>query len=449
MAAKQVGCTIEQYAGIRAALSEGHALEAVLAQEGLPAWRWPAIDLELSDLVTRDDGALAEYEQKLAAAEDQLDRSVEPLGGDLAAWTAFLAAMAKSPDLLERHGLKPTDMARLERKWRRRFEEDPELAKKAQKLAAEPPPPPASIEAAAPALVPFPWSPSPEAAAASTSLEPLAFLAETARKVAPNEGPVLPFAGSRQAPPARLEIEPNPMLGQTAVVPHRSPRAATPFEPPPAPEPAPSAPPAAPPVAPPPTRVPAAPPSRLAPLGRPPLEPTTSLAETAAAKPPSGPVLPFGGTRPPPAIGALEPVADFGMTAPVGARVDAPATPFAPKRSLEPDLGMATTRAGTRKRAALEPVAAMGATAAATPPSGPALPFAPPPPERWTPEDYGRFCAELDRSEASAVLARWGVADEAQRASLEQSWRERFTADPALRDRFVAALRSAVQSRAR
>jgi hypothetical protein len=44
--------THAQYAGIRAALSEGFPLEDVLEQEGVPAWRWPTLDMEMTDALT-------------------------------------------------------------------------------------------------------------------------------------------------------------------------------------------------------------------------------------------------------------------------------------------------------------------------------------------------------------------------------------------------------------
>jgi hypothetical protein len=401
---------LEVHAGIRAALAEGHELEAVLAQEGVPAWRWPAIDIAVSDSVTRDAELFQAYAAKLSEAEDVLERRVQPLDHDLGAWIGFVAALGAEGDrLLDRHGLRATDVARLQRSWQRRFDGDAVLARRAAKLAAAPPAPPHALRVEPSRLRPFPWSPRAEQARIGVSLEPHAHLQATA--AAPLQRPVhrLPFEGARPAP-GTFAIEPSPELGRTAPLTHpREPRAATPFEPspPPAAEPRASPEPASP-------RVIVIP--DVLPRRRLELEP--ALAVTAPSMPTASPALPFsrvaGARSPLPA--PLEPVAGMGQTAPVGPAPRRAALPFA-----APSRGVPCSAAGGTPQ-----------------PRGPAVPV-------WTAEDYGRFCAELDAADGdrARVLARWGIAGESARAEIERAWRDRFQADPALRDRFVAALRAA------
>jgi hypothetical protein len=399
--------SVEQYAGIRAALAEGHPLEQVLAQEGVPAWRWPELDLALAEELTHDARAFARYAEKLGEAEDVLERKVAPLDDDLAAWTGFVSALAAAgPSLLDDHGLRPSDLARLQRRWQRRFADDEGLRERAAELAKSPARPPAAIDAGAAELRPFPWTPGAEAAQAGSRLEPLAFLAATKRASPGSDrrAPPLPFSGSRPPPPGNLALEPSPELGDTAPADRgRAPSRATPFEPE-------IGVPAAPVAAPPPA------PRRVEPP-RAPLEPEQALAATASARTPSSPALPFAGARPAPprAASALEPHPALGQTAPLGARAPAAVAP-PPPRSLEPIAGLAATA----------PLAEA--------------------PEAWTADDYAAFRSELDAANADrrAVLARWRVAGEPAVAALERRWRERFAADPASRDRFVAALRVAV-----
>lgn len=390
--------SIEQYAGIRAALDAGHPLERVLGQEGVPGWRWPDLDLELADAITADDELFRRYRAALAEAEDNLAARVDPLDDDLRAWTGFVAALAVGGDrLLARHGLRAGDLAPLQRRWQKRFESDSRARDEARSLAARPPSAPTTLQVERASLRPFRWSPGSEQAAAACRLEPLAFLAETERAKRGPSAAAIPFGGSRPAPPGTLAIEPHAAFGRTASAGPRAPTPATPFEPPPpAAPPAPAAPP--PPTAPPP---PAAPPA-AAPM---PLEPQPLLATTAPASlSPPRPALPFAGAKPAPPRAALEPHPAHGQTAPL-------------ERTLEP-------------------VASLGATLVTRAPG-----------EAWSPEDYAAFCAALDAAgpRRAEVLARWGVPGEEACALLERSWRERFEAAPALRERFVAALRKATR----
>jgi hypothetical protein len=71
----------------------------------------------------------------LVAAEDHLRRRIEPLDNDLASWIGFTAAynLVGEP-LLDEHGLRPTDIGRLQRHWQHRIEADAGLRAEAENL---------------------------------------------------------------------------------------------------------------------------------------------------------------------------------------------------------------------------------------------------------------------------------------------------------------------------
>ena len=401
--------SVEQYAGIQAALAYGIALEDALAQEGVPDWHWPTLDLEMSKEICSEPAVFEQYSEKLAEAEDWLGRPIAPLEDDVAAWTGFVGALVEDGSLADRHGMKPPDMARLQRHWQRRFEEDAKLEKQAGEIAADPPPPPDAIDVADVQLKPFPWSPGAEQAEHQAGLEPLNFLATTSpvRKglVPPKRAsPTIPFEGQSPAPPAKLSLEPNAALGQTAPLSdrERAAKPATPFEPdldpvskPPTPEaPAHGA-----------VAVPLPRPMPPLPAGHA-LEPSPLLSQTASITEIDINTLPFAGKNPapPPAASTLEPNLEMGQTAPL-----APAEPTEPT----------------------EPAAA---------PESEAEPMQ----MRWSPEEYGRFCAQLDAVHPEnrfTVLQRWRVKNEQARDEIEQRWRARFDEDPSLRARFLEALK--------
>ena len=376
---------VERYAGIRAALAEGHALEAVLAQEGVPAGRWPDIDLALTDALTKDEALFTAYCGRLVEAEDHLDRKVEPLAADLGAWVGFVAALGTSAGLLDRHGLRPTDVGRLQRKWQRRMEGDKALGKQAEQLASKPPPPPPKIEVDPPRLSPFPWtlpadahmkhSAPAEEPAASAPAEPGApgvrveeagqapaprlvvpsYLMEPRREAPP---PVaVHIEPRREVPPVGLRaaapLEPVAGLGQTAAGASPPSGEVLPFQ--------------------------AGPPSAEVLAPRRSLEPVASFGETAAASDqPAGPALPFD--SPGASGGGLEPVAALGGTRVGALPASGPALPFegAPPASASAASGGPASGAA-RKRPSLEPLASLGETAPVSgKPQGPALPFGAP-----------------------------------------------------------------------
>jgi hypothetical protein len=164
--------TVEQYAGISAAIAEGYPLDAVLANEGLPARAWPEADTAWKLRLVADPVTFESYRAKLGEAEDWLGRSVTPLDEDLTAWMGFLGAYAghAAPfDLLGGLGLGMSDLGRLQRRWTKRLASDQELAKQAAELAKKKPSAVPKVSAAKGVLKPFPWSKKGATAAAKAA----------------------------------------------------------------------------------------------------------------------------------------------------------------------------------------------------------------------------------------------------------------------------------------
>ena len=153
--------TVEQYAGISAAIAEGYPLDAVLANEGLAPKAWPGEDTAWKQKLVAEPAAFESYRVKLGEAEDWLGRKVTPLDEDLSAWMGFLGAYGahQAPfDLLSGLGLGMGDLGRLQRRWQKRLATDEALAKQAAELAKQKPRAVPSVSAAKGALRPFPWS---------------------------------------------------------------------------------------------------------------------------------------------------------------------------------------------------------------------------------------------------------------------------------------------------
>ena len=122
--------SLEQFAGVRAALAENLPLADILAQEQIdeaalresePLWTARIADSIATQL---------EYTEKLRIAEDTLARKLSPIGDDEAAWVGLLGAMATAGDqaaLLKKLGITLTDIGRLGRAWKRRTQSDREL----------------------------------------------------------------------------------------------------------------------------------------------------------------------------------------------------------------------------------------------------------------------------------------------------------------------------------
>lgn len=150
------GLSLAHYAAVRAAVAEGFPLAEVLAVEGLRPRSFARADLAWKQRLASDAGVLAAYEAELAQAEDWLDRTVDPLAEDAAAWAGFLGAFAQHPqpfELLQSKDLGMNDISRLRRRWIRRAEGDARLAERLAKLC-EKPPPLAAIRVAARVLRP-------------------------------------------------------------------------------------------------------------------------------------------------------------------------------------------------------------------------------------------------------------------------------------------------------
>jgi hypothetical protein len=158
------GLTLEQYAGITAALADEHALDAALGNEGLTADDWPAADAAWKERLAGDgaEGPLfAAFRARRGEAEDWIGRGVKPLDDDLGGWLAFLQAFARHAapfELLAGAGLRLSDVARLTRRWARRMDADEALRKKAAELVKKGPGPMPAVTVGTSELKPFPWS---------------------------------------------------------------------------------------------------------------------------------------------------------------------------------------------------------------------------------------------------------------------------------------------------
>lgn len=158
------GVTLEQYAGVRAALTEELPLNAILANEDLDPAVWPKADAAWKQRLAEDgpQGALFQaYCEKLGEAEDWLVRGVTPLDDDLEAWLSFLHAWSESAtpfELLKSAGLRMNDVSRLQRRWARRLAEDAALQKRAAEMAKKDPGPMPTIHTDVAELKTFPWS---------------------------------------------------------------------------------------------------------------------------------------------------------------------------------------------------------------------------------------------------------------------------------------------------
>ena len=153
--------SLEQYAGISAALALKLPLSAVLAQEQVEEAAFREGELHWRQTIAESLETQLEYTQKLRIAEDCLARSLSPIDEDAGAWVSLLGAIATSLDpnaLLTELGISLQDVGRLGRVWKARAIKDPALAANMVELAKTPNPP-TSIRAGAIELRPFPWTP--------------------------------------------------------------------------------------------------------------------------------------------------------------------------------------------------------------------------------------------------------------------------------------------------
>lgn len=154
------GLSLEQYAGITAALAEGFPLDTILEQEGIAREAWEEAARAWTKAVVAEMDLQLLLVQKRRIAEDCLGRAISPLDSDKSAWAGLLGALATSEEpssVAEALGLTMSDIARLGRAWKRRIQAEPSVAKELAELAATAKAP-TRIEAEPRKLRPFPWT---------------------------------------------------------------------------------------------------------------------------------------------------------------------------------------------------------------------------------------------------------------------------------------------------
>jgi hypothetical protein len=165
------GVTLEQFAGVNAAVIEGFPLPSVLEGEGLDPGRWPSVSLRWSLRLSADgaSGPLSTaFRDTVTFARGWLGRRVGPLEDDLGVWLAFPNAYSSQPDpfdLLRRMGMLPSDVARIQGTWAQRIERDDDLRKKALAIAKKKPSEIPRVTVTQAKRKPFPWTKKSAAAA--------------------------------------------------------------------------------------------------------------------------------------------------------------------------------------------------------------------------------------------------------------------------------------------
>lgn len=156
------GLTVEQYAGVTAAIAEGIPLARVLDQEQISEEAWRAGETAWREALADGPELQLALLRARRVAEDCLSRAVSPLDADAASWKALLDALARATDpksVLAPLGITLIDVARLGRRWKERAA-DPVVAK----ALAEGPAAaslPANVVVGPVELARFPWSPAP------------------------------------------------------------------------------------------------------------------------------------------------------------------------------------------------------------------------------------------------------------------------------------------------
>jgi len=165
------GVSLEQHAGVSAALAEDLPLAEVLAQEGIEEASWTNANKQWRVAIADGPDLQVKYLQKRRVAEDCLRRPIEPLDDDAACWVGLLAAVKgadESRKVLEPLGLRITDIARLGRHWQKKAAADPAVTKQLIDLAGKAAAP--TVVKAEPArLKPFPWTSSDRAKTSTAS----------------------------------------------------------------------------------------------------------------------------------------------------------------------------------------------------------------------------------------------------------------------------------------
>lgn len=221
------GLTLEQYAGVTAAVAEKIPLADVLAQEQIDATEWPAAERAWREAIVSAPDLQMQLIRKRRIAEDCLFRKAEPLDSDPGAWTGLLSAisLADDPDaVVTGLGITMADVGRLGRRWKQKAAADPEVAKKLQEVAPTAKAP-TKLDVGPMKLSPFPWTPAPKApeapvapssAAASASAFPDGPIGEPQRHLASFQLKPVAATPAPQAvqPPSASET---PLLGIQAI----------------------------------------------------------------------------------------------------------------------------------------------------------------------------------------------------------------------------------------
>ncbi|MBK6519956.1 MAG: hypothetical protein IPM79_33810 [Polyangiaceae bacterium] len=153
--------SLEQLAGITAALAEKIPLADVLEQEQVEEAHFRAGERVWRERIAESLPTQLEYTQSYRVAQDCLARTLSPVEDDPAAWVGLLAAVATSHDqaeLLGGLGITMNDVGRLGREWKRRAQKDPALGAQLAELAKSAKHPD-KITAGPVELRPFPWTP--------------------------------------------------------------------------------------------------------------------------------------------------------------------------------------------------------------------------------------------------------------------------------------------------
>jgi hypothetical protein len=154
------GLTLEQYAGVVAAIAEKIPLADVLLQEGVDDAAWADAERAWRQMIAGAPDLQLRFAALRREAEDCLMREVEPLATDAVAWAGLLGALATARDpqkLIDGLGLTMSDVARIGRGWQERAAKDPKIADRLTELAGKAPVP-AAVRAAAVKLKPFRWT---------------------------------------------------------------------------------------------------------------------------------------------------------------------------------------------------------------------------------------------------------------------------------------------------
>lgn len=126
---------LDALARVEAADQDDIPLDEVLRELNVEEPAWLSARPSLIQQASENASAFKSYQAALESAQDGYHRSVEPLYDDVEAWVAYslaLGAPAGTAALLSEKGLTLGDLARLERHWRQRMQQDPSVAKQAK-----------------------------------------------------------------------------------------------------------------------------------------------------------------------------------------------------------------------------------------------------------------------------------------------------------------------------